>query len=523
MQDTTSFRFQLHLCVRHIGYWLQLIRRQEISKADNHISTVIAMIESVLSFKETQDVAKIILDIFEQMLTAYQNRDYILAADYVEEGILPVLKEKAATLAQTLNIPNMKHGYRIEYTASATTTLAKEVCGKMLYLHSNGSPMEEADKIANYWEEKGIDHYIVAGLGLGYHVEALSRNPLIQVDVYEEDEETIQVAKECSDASLSLWNKENISVIHDPGYQKFVKVAEESELQDNVKICLYHPSVQTIRDDVLREKMGNLFLQIDNATRWAEILRINFNKNIEKVKHEIGELKSVFEGKTVYLIAGGPSLDKNISLLKKRDKDSIVLTVGTSLRRCLQEEINPDYVIITDPKDAVYNQISGIESCGVPMILLSTTYAWIAKNYKSEMYIACQEGYKEAERLSKQKGWKLVKTGGSVVTTAVDICIQLGVKNLIFLGLDLAFTGGKSHHGNAAANMTVSEEFQVLDINGEIVGTSKNLKLYREWIERRIAEAKQNGCQTEFIDATEGGARVEGTKVKTLKECIAND
>ena len=520
MQDTNTFRFKIHACIRHAVYWIRFIRRQEISKADNHFGVVISMLESVLSYEEARDIAPTILDIFQAMMEMYQNRDYILTADYLEEGILPILRQKAEEIVQTLEAPSVEPGYLVEYTSSATTTIAKEIHGKMRYLHSNGCPLEEADEIANCWEEKGIDRYIVVGLGLGYHAVVLSRNPLVQVDVYEEDEKMIELAKEWCDTPAGLWEKDNINIIHDPDYQKFAKVASETEEDASVKICLYHPSICTIRKDALRGKMQNLFLQMDNSARWAEFFRLNFKYNTTNITHEIGELKASFEGKTVYLVAGGPSLDKNISLLKERDKDAIVLTVGTSLRRCLQEDIKPEYAIITDPKVAVHAQIKGIEDCGIPMILLSTTYAWIARDYTGEKYIACQEGYRDAEKLAEKNKWNVLKTGGSVITTAVDLCIQFGVEKLVFLGLDLAFTGGRTHQGDVGAKIAEAWELQVPDINGNLVGTSKNLNLYREWIERRIAEAKREGCATEFVDATEGGARVEGTMISTLKEFL---
>jgi hypothetical protein len=54
------------------------------------------------------------------------------------------------------------------------------------------------------------------------------------------------------------------------------------------------------------------------------------------------------------------------------------------------------------------------------------------------------------------------------------------------------------------------------DIYGNIVQTGKNLDIYREWIERRIKEVQG----VEFIDATEGGALILGTKIMSLKDTI---
>ena len=102
------------------------------------------------------------------------------------------------------------------------------------------------------------------------------------------------------------------------------------------------------------------------------------------------------------------------------------------------------------------------------------------------------------------------------MTTALDFCIKMGVRRIVFLGLDLAFTGGRSHQGLKEKNMTAQSELYVTDIDGNEIPTSRNLNHYRLWIERRIARAKQEKLPIEFIDASEGGARVEGTVVQTL-------
>ena len=40
--------------------------------------------------------------------------------------------------------------------------------------------------------------------------------------------------------------------------------------------------------------------------------------------------------------------------------------------------------------------------------------------------------------------------------------------------------------------------------------------MYRKWIENRI----ENVTEIEFIDATEGGAKVKGMQIKKLSECL---
>lgn len=96
------------------------------------------------------------------------------------------------------------------------------------------------------------------------------------------------------------------------------------------------------------------------------------------------------------------------------------------------EGIEPDYVIITDPKPYVHKQIERMENSTVPMILLSTAFAQVARDYKGKKYILYQKGFDVAERYAKEKKYQMVETGGSVTTTALYFCICCRVKKLFF-------------------------------------------------------------------------------------------
>lgn len=516
--ELENLRKDLHVCIWAFDIWCERIRAQSISEGDNWMSWNITALENVLKYPQMQGVSGDVLGLFSSFLSAYEDRDYVLAADYVESGLLPLLQDVVQEVVQALPLPETgKAGYQVEYTSSGATTLVKTVGGQKKYLHSNLCPRREGLRFADRFLESGASVYHVAGLGFGYQAAIMSRNPLFQINVYEEDKNVIELARKYSDAWEVLEERKHVTIIEDEGYKKFVKVAQECE--DGMaqgKVCLYYPSIQTIADSHLRSNMEALFLQMDNSKRWADNLLINFTYNTKHLKQEAGMLRKQFEGKTVFLIAGGPSLDKNIHLLNECHSKGIILTVGTSLRRLLSENIRPDYAFITDPKPDVYGQITGLETCGVPLILLSTVLYWLARDYRGEKYIVCQKGYAHAEQFAKEAGWPLYETGGSVVTTALDFCIQMGAKRIVFLGLDLAFTGGKSHHGLQAPNMTAKSDIKVEDIYGNSVITSQNLNSYRKWIEKRIAREKQ----ISFIDATEGGARVAGTKVVALENLL---
>lgn len=504
-------------------------RRQEISFITGQFIGYIRLLEQALAISGMKEIFELDMSALLMIVDALENGDYVLVADFLEEIILKQLKQATEQLVAGKIPEYVSQKYLFEYTSSGVVTVAKQVSGITKYLHANTSPMKEADFLARKWKTDGTGKYIVAGLGLGYQIAALYDCTMAEIEVYEEDEEIIRLAREMSDCSY-IFENPNIKIYCDKGYKKFVAVAASAEgkAENPVtgvspeKVCLFYPSIATICDEKLQEQMLRIFTGMDNASRWRHMLLRNFAFNTEKVGRYGDELKSKWQGKRVYLIAGGPSLDKNIHLLKRRKKDEIVLTVGTSLKKCIMDEIQPDYVFTTDPKPEGVYQFQGMEKCNVPMILLSTAYWEVVDSYEGEQYIVFQKGFTPAEKQAEKKGLMLYESGNSVTTTALDFCIQMEVKEVIFLGLDLANTGGKSHHSGTAERRDTSKESSIIveDVYGNSVATSKTFNQYRLWIENRICKAKQEGSVIRFIDATEGGAKIAGTEITELSKLI---
>lgn len=498
-----------------------MVRAQKISHADGLLVTIFNHMDEILSLPELSEVKEMLLENIGAVLDAYEQRDYVLMADYMKIGVQSVLVEQIMSMfmeEEGSGIP----GYDLEPTAAGVNTLAKTVNGKRFYLHSNVNPFEEADLWNENWAEKDIFEYHIIGLGLGYHIERLSWETAYDITVYEEDENVIEMAKRNAYIWKLLEQRANVHIVHDRNYEKLGKIMKNLDGK-YAKIIPYHPSVQSVKNPEIKNILEHAFLNADNSKRWEPRMLSNFIYNTNVVKKEVGELREQFKNKTVYLIAGGPSLDKNIHFLKDRKEDEIVLTVFRSLMRCVEEDVEPDFAIVTDPKPDTGALMNGIEGCEVPLLMLSTTFKTVTKGYKGEKYLLCQKGYFEAEELAEKKGYETFETGGSVTTTALDFCIRMRVKKIVFLGLDLAFTGGRSHHGQTENDVSEHWELMVEDVGGNKVGTSKSFNNYRLWIENRIEKAKKEGCDIEFIDATEGGASIKGTQIKSLKKVLTNE
>lgn len=525
------------------------IYSQRLSLISEKVMGMVEVMESVSGRLTDAQLSEQLLLNFSLVMECMQNQDYLLMADYLNIGIkklmIDYLEEKCAkdpvvyayeeawrtqwqhiVFDKENNIELLQKfrtleeldslGYKVENCSTGAVTVSKKVKGKEIYLHPNISPYEAAWVLAGEWGKERSSHYIILGGGLFYHITNLwNLDRSSQIEVYESDIYMLMIA---SVYALRGWIFANVTVHYDPGYRKFLSAAAKASKEEDTKVCMYYPSLLVIEEDSLRERLLTLFTEMDNMERWRIPLRRNFIFNIENVSHRVDELQDKWKGKNVFLIAGGPSLENNIEKLLEVGEKDIVLCVGRSFRRLTEEGIKPDYVIITDPKPDSILQITGLEQSNVPLILLSTAYLEITKSYQGEKYLLFQKDYLQAEHLAEKENALLFETGSSVATTALDLCIRMECNRVIFLGLDLAFTGNRFHHSEGSTNIQQENAVIVEDVFGNKVSTSRNLNMYHQWIERRIAREKDSDI--EFIDATEGGAKIKGTKIMTMSEAL---
>ena len=114
--------------------------------------------------------------------------------------------------------------------------------------------------------------------------------------------------------------------------------------------------------------------------------------------------------------------------------------------------------------------------------------------------------------------------GGSVAHTMVNAAIVMGCNPIIFIGQDFAYTNEKKHADIAkdrwenckSENTTRQNDIFVKDIYGKKIRTSIVLNNYRKEMENIISRHKE----ITFINATEGGAAMEGTVVQKFADVI---
>ncbi len=403
-------------------------------------------------------------------------------------------------------------------------TIQATIDNKSYIFYSKYDPSRDSKAFAEEVYDKNIENYLIYGLGLGYHIGALeklikSKDNNYHIYIIECNKDILKLAIENVNLNEILNNKKITFIMMENERESYEKLNKILSI-GNIKIGIHRPSLSIISKEFieLRYLLEEFQMKQNAINSTKDMLEKNFKENIKNFNSNVDILFNKYINKPLFLVAAGPSLDRNIQELIKVKDNGVILSVGRAVRPLLAAGIIPDYIIITDPSDFLYDmQLKGVE-INVPIIVLSTCDKNVMLNYKGYKYIALQEGYPPAEEYAKNKTLQLIKTGGSVATTGLDVAIRMGSNPIIFVGQDLAFTENKTHSKHTFSKDVIESNSlrNVEDVYGNIIQTSKNLYIYLRWIQNRIIEEKD----IEFIDATEGGARIKGTKIMRLGEVI---
>lgn len=432
------------------------------------------------------------------MNNALNCKDMILLSDYLESGLKPYLISRLE-YPEPISTAN----YIVEPTETGLFTAMHIKTG--MYLHSNVNPVSEAKALVNFVAKEGATEYAVFGLGLGYHVEALSDYYLdaLEITVFEEDDEIIELCKK--NGAKSIFARDNIRIIHDPSCESFSR-----HISEKSSILMHYPSVCKISSSTNCEAMKRFFLGWNTTVQKRRELSVNFTKNLSLNAPNVCTLKSEFEGKEVVYVGGGPSLVRSIEFIKKNREKLLVTCASTSLRKLCDLGVVPDYSFVLDPSARTYGHMQGIEGIEVPIIFAATSFWRFGANAAGKRYIAYQSQYEPSIQAAAREGVMTFETGGSVTTIAISIAVSLGAKRLYLAGVDMGFPGGKTHAEGTLDAKTVSNEglIPVEAVNGETIYTDEKLYSYLKWIEQKIA----NSPKTEFVNLSDCGALIRGAK-----------
>ena len=509
-----------------------------------------------------ENMQLLLVQTLQAVMQAQENEDYVLLADLIEMQLLIDLDMIQNNLRDQLavfddeseiwakNIAWINKNTNLEDTAvrirevckhqsdalgreiwteqtntGAKTLVAKDVKG-VYYFHSNIDPYYEARRFADWYYTPEKREYVVYGLGLGYHVEALlNLDESIRIRVFEQDIKVIYYFLRSRLQNKILTNS-NIEIIYDPEWKSFAK-----SLETNPVVVIHHPSLRHIGQKNIRERMEYMFIRDSGIRNQHNLMVSNFRENELHCLHNVDELQEQFRGKRAVIVAAGPSLDRNIVQLREKPSDVLIISVGTVFHKLMQCGVGVDYVIVSDAQPTIRDQFCRDFDRKIPLLVLSTASKCVATEYAGEKYIIYQKDYPMSEDAARIKRYNTYETGGSVSTTALDVCLRLGCKSAAYIGLDLAYTESRGHADGTTGvesidttDMKLVPGYEIINVEQGYemkkmaVASSHLFDMYRQWIEKRVSNAA-----VPVFDATEGGSIIQGLEIITLKEYMQNN
>ncbi len=278
--------------------------------------------------------------------------------------------------------------------------------------------------------------------------------------------------------------------------------------------------------------MDAIRINSNTLIKMTDVMNLNTFKNI-KYLVEGSDFRSIIDkfkeidlrDIPAILVSAGPSLDKNIDDLKRAEGKAFIFAVDSAARALENHNINYN-AVTTGDAEKEYSVFEDDRTRTKPLIAEISSNYKIIENWKGRLFFdQAAMGYVLQKSildgvLPHDLGG--VETGGSISTNAFSALMSLGFKTIVLVGQDLAFTGGKGHvEGFSDQESDEDLKFrgieQVEGWDGTMLTTDAQMRYYVRWFEKKIEAVKDD---ITVIDATEGGAKIQGAINMTLNEVI---
>jgi hypothetical protein len=402
---------------------------------------------------------------------------------------------------------------------------------KAFYIGSKYSVQRDIDKFIDLIEDFNVSTvFLIFGIGAGEHILKLlneigEKNKVL---IIEPDKKILDMLKESGYYDVIIKDKRimvselNINIIEVLG-----ACIDEINI-NNIKLMVYANYDKIFKSEFkefckkLNDFLLNNIINMNTNISFSEQFFKCFIKNIKHVLNSvfINEFRDKFKNIPAVVVSAGPSLEKNVELLKEVQDKFVIVTGIRTVSSLNVKGINPHFVCVVDPTEKMYQVAMKSLNCKAPLVFCECTNHQIVEEYEGKK-IFFQEGINLKNVTSELLDTNVdsLWAGGSVAHTCTALARHMGCNPIIFIGQDFAYTNDK-YHADSASNdnniISSKDTIFIEDINGEKVRTSKLLDTYRKNMEQFIKFSKD----TTFINSTEGGADMKGTKVQTLRSLI---
>ncbi|SDB23401.1 motility associated factor glycosyltransferase family protein [Eubacterium oxidoreducens] len=467
-----------------------------------------------------------LVSVLKKLIYCYQNTDILSLADILRADVCTLIGAHNAIEEQEYTLCDLEadavHRVRVSpaYPAYAAKTLAQR-----------------------YANLKDYSVLFIYGLGDGRAIKELiaQNNTTVSFVLLLADEKDVAFYEQadelrafCDEHKVKVLNvakamQETLSMV------RYMFTYQQKEL---VEFCIMpnydatYPKECSAMIDLVIYYMGLLYMEDATMACFGDLIMTNTLRNIPRMLKEYNHLTLVqrvrredVEHIPAILVSAGPSLDKNIRQLKDLEDKAFIVAVDSALKALVREGIQFHIGISSDPRKE-FSVFADERMNHYPMMLTPYARPEFIDVLTGKIFFQGGIGLDYINDIVVQethKTYRDLQTGGSVATDAFSLIRECGFKNIILMGQDLAFTGGRGHvsgfEDSEKANIE-HKNSRVISIvegnDGQDIETDVQMDSYRQWFEKEVLIAHEEDVRV--INATEGGAKIHGTEIMTLKE-----
>ena len=313
-------------------------------------------------------------------------------------------------------------------------------------IHSSYDPLKEAEKYINIHLKEIKTRppvFLIVYPGLNYIYDILSVK-------YSSSRFVVIHSSEDIFSRISSKYSDNTSVWH-PGKKQDLTAFLRNEIREielkGLQILNWTPVFSALEEAcsfidssvsrIIREYNGN----INTLNYFGKRYFKNVIKNVLSLKQTVSFSKTE---KPVVITSSGPSLEKSADFIKKNRKSIFLLSLSSSLTFLLENNIEPDLFLTSDPGFYSTYHTKKINKSFVPAAVPLTSYHL---NFNDKPLLLLNQNTLHEKLLLRSFPLKMhsVQQNGTVSGTALDLALLLTDYPVFFAGLDFCSSDIKSH------------------------------------------------------------------------------
>ncbi|MCG3126177.1 MAG: hypothetical protein CHACPFDD_01007 [Phycisphaerae bacterium] len=417
--------------------------------------------------------------------------------------------------------------------------------GKPIYAHSRYEPGREAQSLVEAIPEVDSATFVVTGVGLGHHVRELERRFERPLLIIAEDDLSLLKAALCAvDLAEPIAQRRLL----------IVPSAEKSDVHARLTSCnapimlgthfvtppharRYHAAFQAKLREEFASFVAYCRLQMITLLHNARITCRNIAANLPHYLANPGVevLAGGARGRPAILVAAGPSLARNVHLLRELRGRAVIIAAQTVFKTLLAQGCPPHFVTSLDFHEVSAEFFRGVEDVQGCTLVAEPKATWhVLDAYPGRRHVLHSVFADDLLRDAAPSRGRL-RAGATVAHLSFYLAEQLGCDPIILIGQDLAYSDGLYYPPGMPIEEIWSPELDrfctvemkqweriarfrpilhhVKDVHGRETYTDDQLLNYAQQFQIDFAASPAR-----VIHACEGGMQLSGVECMTLRD-----